>query len=400
MVAVAGHPTDRSTFYFGACAGGVWKTTDGGTLLGQRLRRLLRRPRPSARCAVAPSDAQRDLRRHGRGVHPRQRVPRRRRLPVRPTAAAPGRNLGLRDTRHIGRVRVDPRDPDTVYVAALGHAWGPNRERGVLRSRDGGRTWQHVAVPERAGGRGRSHAGPAEPARALRGGVAGAADAVGMSERRPAVIAVEVDRRRRYAGPTSRATRPAARRARAHRRRRSRRPTAGASTRWSRPRTARCSARTTPAPPGSAAASRPACADVPGTTCTSSPIRVDVDTVWVADYSLWKSIDGGKTFVEVATPHGDNHDLWIDPGQPAADDRGQRRRRLRVVQRRRSRGRRSTTSRPRSSTTCAPTTSGPTGSTAPSRTTGRSACRASRTGARSRPSSGSSPAAARAATSR
>ena len=39
----------------------------------------------------------------------------------------------------------------------------------------------------------------------------------------------------------------------------------------------------------------------------------DVDTVWVADYSLWKSIDGGKTFVEVATPHGDNHDLWIDP---------------------------------------------------------------------------------------
>ena len=43
----------------------------------------------------------------------------------------------------------------------------------------------------------------------------------------------------------------------------------------------------------------------------------DVDTVWVADYSLWKSIDGGKTFVEVATPHGDNHDLWIDPSNPA-----------------------------------------------------------------------------------
>src|SRR5258706_2661591 len=39
----------------------------------------------------------------------------------------------------------------------------------------------------------------------------------------------------------------------------------------------------------------------------------DADTLWVADYALWKSIDAGKTFVEVATPHGDNHDLWIDP---------------------------------------------------------------------------------------
>ena len=39
----------------------------------------------------------------------------------------------------------------------------------------------------------------------------------------------------------------------------------------------------------------------------------DADTVWVADYSLWKSIDGGHTFAEVPTPHGDNHDLWIDP---------------------------------------------------------------------------------------
>jgi hypothetical protein len=43
---------------------------------------------------------------------------------------------------------------------------------------------------------------------------------------------------------------------------------------------------------------------------------VDPDTVWVMDYALWKSIDGGKTFVEVATPHGDNHDLWIDPANP------------------------------------------------------------------------------------
>ena len=60
------------------------------------------------------------------------------------------RDCGTR--RHIGRVRVHPRDPDTVYVAALGHAWGPNRERGVFRSRDGGATWEHVLFKsERAG---------------------------------------------------------------------------------------------------------------------------------------------------------------------------------------------------------------------------------------------------------
>src|SRR5207245_3158840 len=53
-------------------------------------------------------------------------------------------HVGLRDTRQIGRVRVHPRDPDLVYVAALGHAFGRSAERGVFRSRDGGRTWQKV----------------------------------------------------------------------------------------------------------------------------------------------------------------------------------------------------------------------------------------------------------------
>ena len=51
---------------------------------------------------------------------------------------------GLADTHHIGRVLVHPTDPDTVYVAALGHLWGPNEERGVFRTRDGGETWDKV----------------------------------------------------------------------------------------------------------------------------------------------------------------------------------------------------------------------------------------------------------------
>ena len=50
-------------------------------------------------------------------------------------------HIGLSDTRQIGRILVDPSDPDLVFVAALGHAYGPNRERGVFRSKDGGKSW-------------------------------------------------------------------------------------------------------------------------------------------------------------------------------------------------------------------------------------------------------------------
>ena len=61
-------------------------------------------------------------------------------------------HVGLRDTMQIGRIRVHPRDPDLVYVAALGHTWGPNAERGVFRSKDGGKTWSKVLfVDDRTG---------------------------------------------------------------------------------------------------------------------------------------------------------------------------------------------------------------------------------------------------------
>jgi photosystem II stability/assembly factor-like uncharacterized protein len=54
------------------------------------------------------------------------------------------RNVGLRETRHIGRIWVDPRNPDVAVVAALGHVFGPNPERGVFRTEDGGESWRHV----------------------------------------------------------------------------------------------------------------------------------------------------------------------------------------------------------------------------------------------------------------
>ena len=61
-------------------------------------------------------------------------------------------HIGLSDTRQIGRILVDPRDPDLVFVAALGHGYGPNTERGVFRSRDGGKTWSRVLFKDEHSG--------------------------------------------------------------------------------------------------------------------------------------------------------------------------------------------------------------------------------------------------------
>jgi photosystem II stability/assembly factor-like uncharacterized protein len=142
VCAVTGVRGRPATFYFGSTGGGVWKTDDAGTSWQPISDRDFSTGSVGA-IAVAPSDpnvlyvgtGESQLRGNvaaGDGVY-------------RSTDA--GRtwvNLGLRDTQHISRVVVHPRDPDTVYVAALGHAWGPNPERGVYRSRDGGKSWQRV----------------------------------------------------------------------------------------------------------------------------------------------------------------------------------------------------------------------------------------------------------------
>src|SRR6516164_279353 len=142
VVAVAGDPEDRSVFYFGACAGGVWKTIDGGVYWRCVSDGFLGSAAIGA-IAVARSDpnviyagtGETEIRldvSYGDGVY-------------RSTDA--GRtwsHAGLRETKHIGRICIHPSNPDIVYVAALGDAFGPNEERGVFRSRDGGRSWQKV----------------------------------------------------------------------------------------------------------------------------------------------------------------------------------------------------------------------------------------------------------------
>ena len=142
VVAVTGDPVNPMTFYFGACAGGVWKTTDGGTYWENVSDGFFNTASVGA-IAVAPSDPNviyagmgesciRGDVTYGDGVYKST------------DGGQTWANVGLADTRHIARVRVHPANPDLVYVAALGHAYGPNGQRGVFRSKDGGGSWEHV----------------------------------------------------------------------------------------------------------------------------------------------------------------------------------------------------------------------------------------------------------------
>jgi photosystem II stability/assembly factor-like uncharacterized protein len=135
---VAGVPDRPNTFYFGAAGGGVWRSDDAGrTWTG------LFQDEGAASIgaiAIAPSDpriiyagtgqvtARYDIA-SGDGVYRSDDGGRR------------WRRVGLPDSRAIGRILVDPADPNTVLVAAFGHVFGPNQERGVFRTEDGGKTW-------------------------------------------------------------------------------------------------------------------------------------------------------------------------------------------------------------------------------------------------------------------
>jgi photosystem II stability/assembly factor-like uncharacterized protein len=140
-IAVSGIEGQPNVYYFGAVGGGVWKTTNGGLTWepifdGQSIGSI-------GALAIAPSDpniiyvgtGEADLRSdltYGNGVYKSI------------DSGKTWTNIGLRDSQHVGRILVDPKNPTVVLVAALGHAYGPNTERGVFRSTDGGATWQKV----------------------------------------------------------------------------------------------------------------------------------------------------------------------------------------------------------------------------------------------------------------
>src|SRR5438034_1060556 len=144
---VAGEP---DAYYFGAVAGGVWKTNDGGANWTPLFDK---EPISSiGAIAVAPSDhnviyagtgeaAIRGNTTYGTGVFKSI------------DGGKTWTNVGLKDSRQIGALIVDPRNGDVVLVAALGHAFGPNQERGIFRTTDGGKTWTKVlSKDENTGG--------------------------------------------------------------------------------------------------------------------------------------------------------------------------------------------------------------------------------------------------------
>ncbi len=138
---VEGVPGDPRIVYVGAASGGVWKTVDGGitwkaifdkeptSSIGDL---ALEPGNPEVLYVGTGESNLRNSVSFGNGIYKST------------DGGASFRHLGLADTRHVSRIVIDPRNPERVYVGAFGHAFGPNAERGVFRSLDGGASWEKV----------------------------------------------------------------------------------------------------------------------------------------------------------------------------------------------------------------------------------------------------------------
>ena len=142
VTTVTGVPGQAHTFYFGATGGGVWKTesggqewhniSDGGIEIGSIGAVTVAPSNPNVLYVGTGSDAIRGNVSTGRGAYRTD------------DGGESWRYLGLREAGQIGRIRVHPTDPDVAWLAATGHPFGPNPQRGIFRTRDGGTSWEHV----------------------------------------------------------------------------------------------------------------------------------------------------------------------------------------------------------------------------------------------------------------
>jgi photosystem II stability/assembly factor-like uncharacterized protein len=310
VVAVAGDPSHSHTFYFGSTGGGVWKTTDGG-LYWENVSDAYFKRASVGGIAVAPSDPNviyvgmgeatiRGNVSHGDGVYKST------------DAGKTWTHLGLENTRNIGRVRVHPSNSDIVYVAALGHAHGPNEQRGLYRSHAGNKTWDRILyVNEHVGVHdlcmdphnprilyAAAWAARRTPYQLVSGG-----EGCGLYKSTDGGDTWnEITRNKGLpTGPVGKigvAVSPA-RTDRVYAIVESRdsavyRSDDGGDT-WER------------------LAEEHDLVGRPWYYQHTIADPQDPNTVWVLNVRCYRSIDGGRTFQQVATHHGDNHDLWIDP---------------------------------------------------------------------------------------
>ena len=310
--AVEGIPQDRETYYFGSTGGGVWKTENGGG----KWKNVSDGFFGGSIGAVAVSSWDPNIIYVGTGEKTvRGNVSMGNGMWKSTDAGRSWTHIGLADSRRIPRVRIHPQNPDIVYAAVMGHLFGPNEQRGVFRSVDGGQNWEKVLYVNDE---------------------VGAVDLV-MDPTNPRILYASTWRviRRPYSlesgGEGSKLWKS----------------TDGGDN-W----TSLSENKGLPKPPlgisgitvsrsnpdnlyaiieaedGGVFRSK----DGGDTWQRSNKERklrqrawyytriqadpVDEEVVYVMNVRFHKSKDGGKTFAQVATPHGDNHDMWIDPNDP------------------------------------------------------------------------------------
>jgi photosystem II stability/assembly factor-like uncharacterized protein len=149
VVAFAIHPTDRSHYYVAAASGGVWKTTNAGTTWtpvfdnegSYSIGTVVLDPKNPhvVWVGTGENNSQRSVG-YGDGVYRSD------------DGGKSWKNVGLKASEHIGRIVIDPRDSNTIYVAAQGPLWGPGGERGLFKTTDGGKTWKKaLSISENTG---------------------------------------------------------------------------------------------------------------------------------------------------------------------------------------------------------------------------------------------------------
>ena len=312
-VCVAGHPTERLIFYMGTTGGGVWKTENGG-ITWQNISDGFFKMGSVGAIAVAQSNpsiiyvgmGEHTLRGNlspGDGVYKST------------DAGKTWTHMGLTDTQHIGSLIIDPANPDNVYVAALGHAFGPNEDRGVFRTQDGGKSWKKVLYKNPNVGAIDLTIDPAHPKtlyastfefRRFPWGVRSAGPGAGIFK--------TVDGGDTWTDITR---------------------NTGLLTGTNR---GRIGLALSPSKPNRIWAIIEAENEQTGVYRTDDAgatwqvvsqfadlfqrpwyyhhLAADPknsETLWVLNIDMWKSGDGGKTYKKIDPPHGDNHQLWIDP---------------------------------------------------------------------------------------